>query len=170
MRDLSALNGSCAGTDPTSGSTPNDFWTTRCPGWLCQLDLAPSQWGQIRVTGPPGPGRAASTDSSAWSAATDQDRSRPPARVPWTSTSCRSRRSPRCLRKRPLAYPFNRSSHCPGWSSCLSALSGVHGWTPGMVPHRSDCVEPPSTRGYPPSLERPPAGRPWRASDQHYSG
>jgi len=34
----------------------------------------------------------------------------------------------------------------------------------------SDCVEPPSTRGYPPSLERPPAGRPWRASDQHYSG
>ncbi len=34
----------------------------------------------------------------------------------------------------------------------------------------SDCVEPPSTRGYPPSLERPPAGRPSRASDQHYSG
>ena len=35
-----------------------------------------------------------------------------------------------------LAYPFNRSSRCAGWSSCRSALSGVHGWTPGMVPHR----------------------------------
>ncbi|MHB8274413.1 MAG: IS1595 family transposase [Dermatophilaceae bacterium] len=29
---------------------------------------------------------------------------------------------------------------------------------------------PPKTRGKPPSLERPPAGRPWRAADQHDSG
>ena len=30
--------------------------------------------------------------------------------------------------------------------------------------------KPPGARGHPPTLERPPAGRPWRASDQHYSG
>ena len=30
--------------------------------------------------------------------------------------------------------------------------------------------KPPSTHGHPPSLERPPAGRPWRASDHPYSG
>jgi transposase-like protein len=29
---------------------------------------------------------------------------------------------------------------------------------------------PPSTHGHPPSLERPPAGRPWRASKHPYSG
>jgi len=40
------------------------------------------------------------------------------------------------LRLLGLAYPFKRSSRCAGWSSCRSALSGVHGWTPGMVPHR----------------------------------
>jgi len=31
-------------------------------------------------------------------------------------------------------------------------------------------LPPPLGRGNPPSLERPPANRPWRASDQHYSG
>ena len=30
--------------------------------------------------------------------------------------------------------------------------------------------KPPGARGHPPTLERPPAGRRWRASDQHYSG
>jgi hypothetical protein len=30
--------------------------------------------------------------------------------------------------------------------------------------------KPPGVRGHPPTLERPPAGRPWRASDQRYSG
>ena len=30
--------------------------------------------------------------------------------------------------------------------------------------------KPPSAHGRPPSLERPPAGRPWRASDHPYSG
>jgi transposase-like protein len=30
--------------------------------------------------------------------------------------------------------------------------------------------KPPSGRGHPPTLERPPAGRPWRATDQAYSG
>ena len=42
----------------------------------------------------------------------------------------------RARHKSALAYPFNRSSRCAGWSSCRSALSWVHGWTPGMVPHR----------------------------------
>jgi hypothetical protein len=31
-------------------------------------------------------------------------------------------------------------------------------------------LPPPLGRGNPPSLESPPANRPWRASDQHYSG
>jgi hypothetical protein len=30
--------------------------------------------------------------------------------------------------------------------------------------------KPPSTHGHPPSLERPPAGRPWPASEHPYSG
>src|SRR5450756_1902900 len=30
--------------------------------------------------------------------------------------------------------------------------------------------KPPGVRGHPPTLERPPAGRPWRASDERYSG
>jgi transposase-like protein len=29
---------------------------------------------------------------------------------------------------------------------------------------------PPQSRGHPPSLDRPPANRPWRAADQHSSG
>jgi hypothetical protein len=29
---------------------------------------------------------------------------------------------------------------------------------------------PPAARGHPPSLERPPAERPWRAADLDYSG
>ncbi len=29
---------------------------------------------------------------------------------------------------------------------------------------------PPQTRGHPPSLDRPPANRPWRVADQRYSG
>jgi transposase-like protein len=31
-------------------------------------------------------------------------------------------------------------------------------------------LTPPGARGHPPSLERPPAGRPWRAADLGYSG
>ena len=36
-------------------------------------------------------------------------------------------------------------------------------------PHK-DSRKPPNAHGHPPSLERPPAGRPWRASDHPYSG
>ena len=33
-----------------------------------------------------------------------------------------------------------------------------------------DPADPPAERGHPPSLERPPAERPWRAGDLGYSG
>jgi len=76
--------------------------------------------------------------------------------------------------------PVEKSAHWPIHSTGAAVVpvgprAGAHypGSTGGLQARfrtDSDCVEPPSTRGYPPSLERPPAGRPWRASDQHYSG
>ena len=77
MRDLTQLITTCAGHGANIG-----IYAERL------LD-DPLPWTRMR-----------SVYRLLWSAATDPDRSRPPAHDPWTSTSSRWPRSPRCWRRR----------------------------------------------------------------------